>query len=351
MTRSALRIAQLAPVIVPTPPEHAGGTERVVSDLTEALIAAGHEVTLIAPSDSRTSARLLSGYPSLVALQREHGAVAPGVPAMLEAVQLDLLREHLHEFDIVHCHGEFAHAALLGGSAVPSLTTVHWRLDELDRQLFFRWFDRLQVAAISGAQAACLPGGNLAGIVHHGIPADHYRPGPGGGPLVFLGRMTDQKRPDRAIRIARAAGAELRLAGGIDVGNPTFFARAVEPFLCDAVAHVGEVDDRAKQDLLGHASALLFPIDWPEPFGLVMIEAMACGTPVIAWRKGSVPEVVEHGITGFIVDSEDEAVDAVRRLPELDRGQIRAVFEARFTADRMARDYEALYRRLIGRAR
>ncbi len=351
MTKSALRIAQLAPVIVPTPPETAGGTERVVFDLTEALVAAGHDVTLIAPSDSRTSARLLSGYPSLVELQRRHGVVAPGVPAMLEAVQLDLLRQHLHAFDIVHCHGEFAHAALLGGDAVPHLTTVHWRLDELDRRLFFRWFDRLPVAAISAAQAASLPGGNLAGIVHHGIPADRYKPGPGGGPLAFIGRMTDQKRPDRAIRIARAAGAGLLLAGGIDVGNPLYFQREVEPLLCGAIAHLGEIDDRAKQDLLGNAAALLFPIDWPEPFGLVMIEAMACGTPVIAWRNGSAPEIVEHGVTGFVVDNEDEAVRAIHRLHELDRTRIRAVFETRFTADRMARDYEALYRRLIGDAR
>ncbi len=342
-----LRIAQLAPVIYPVPPGGTGGTERVVSDLTEALVAMGHQVTLIAPADSVTTARHLFAHPSLKALEARHGRVAPGVPAALEAAQLGLLRQHLDEFDIVHCHGEFAHAAVLGDRIGCSLTTVHWRLDELDRQLFFRSFPTLPVAAISAAQARDLPPSNLAGIVHHGIPVDRFRVGPGGRGVAFIGRMTDQKRPDVAIRVARAAGRPIRLAGGIDVGNPGYFDRAVAPLLGDDAVHVGEVTDRQKQVLLGEAAALLFPIDWPEPFGLVMIEAMACGTPVIAWDRGSVRDVIEQGVTGFVVGSEAEAVDALARIETLDRARVRERFAARFTATRMAADYIALYRQQI----
>ncbi len=342
-----LRIAQLAPVIYPTPPGGTGGTERVVSDLTEALVAMGHAVTLIAPSDSITTARHLFAHPSLRALEARHGRVAPGVPAALEAAQLGLLQQHLAEFDIVHCHGEFAHAAVLGHRIGCSLTTVHWRLDELDRQLFFRSFPALPVAAISAAQARDLPSSNLAGVVHHGIPAERFHMGPGGAGVAFIGRMTDQKRPDMAIRVARAAGRPIRLAGGIDVGNPRYFDGAVAPLLGDDAVHVGEVDDRAKQGLLGDAAALLFPIDWPEPFGLVMIEAMACGTPVIAWDRGSVREVVEDGVTGFIVSSEAEAVAALARIDSIDRATVRRRFDERFTATRMAQDYVALYRQQV----
>jgi glycosyltransferase involved in cell wall biosynthesis len=350
-TTQRLRIAQVAPVIFPTPPSGSGGTERIVYDLTEALVEHGHDVTLFAPSDSRSSATIVSAGPSLAALKHARGDVAPGVPAALEAMQLGLLAERLGQFDIVHCHGEFAHAAVLGAARSRSITTVHWRLDECDRELFFGHFTDLPVAAISAAQASALPSANLAGIVHHGIARDRYRIGDGaGGYLAFIGRMTDQKRPDRAIAIAQAAGMPLRLAGAVDVGNPTYFAKHVAPALGDAIVHVGELDDAAKQDLLGNAVALLFPIDWPEPFGLVMIEAMACGTPVIAWDKGSVREIVEPGVTGFIVSSEAEAAEAVAKAAMLDRSAIRRVFEQRFTADRMARDYVDLYAAQIARA-
>ncbi len=344
---SPLRIAQIAPVIYPTPPRGTGGTERVVSDLTEALMAMGHDVTLIAPSDSVTTARHLSAHPSLSALEAYHGPVAPGVPAALEAAQLGLLARHLNEFDIVHCHGEFAHAAVLGDRIGRSLTTVHWRLDELDRKLFFHSFPELPVAAISQAQARTLPRANRAGVVHHGIPTERFVAGPGGDGVVFIGRMTDQKRPDVAIAVARAAGRPIRLAGGIDVGNPRYFEERVAPLLGDDAVHVGEVDDRAKQALLGEAAALLFPIDWPEPFGLVMIEAMACGTPVIAWDRGSVREIVENGVTGFVVQDEQEAVAALTTIDTLDRARVRARFEERFTATRMAQEYVALYRQRI----
>ncbi len=261
---------------------------------------------------------------------------------------LEALRVHLDEFDVIHCHGEFAHAALLGRRRAHSVTTVHWRVDELDRQLFFDGFPDLPVAAISHAQARAVPRSNLAGVVHHGLNAERFTLGAGdGGYLAFIGRMTDQKRPDRAIEVARKTGYPLKLAGGVDVGNPGWFDAHVAGHLDESIVHVGTVDDTQKQALLGGAAALLFPIDWPEPFGLVMIEAMACGTPVIAWRNGSVEEVVEHGVTGFIVETIGEAAAAVARLAELDRARIRERFLARFTAERMARDYVALYERLL----
>ncbi|WP_091864458.1 glycosyltransferase family 4 protein [Methylobacterium brachiatum] len=345
-----IRVAQVAPNIFPVPPNHHGGTERVVHDLSTALRSLGVEVTLFAPSDSATDLPRVGDYPSLAALEQRHGRVAPGVPAALEALQLEALRRRLPDFDLVHCHGEFAHAALLGAARARSLTTVHWRVDELDRALFFAGFPDLPVAAISAAQATGIPAANRAGIVHHGIARDRYafRAAPEAH-VAFVGRLTDQKRPDVAIRVARAAGMPIRLGGTIDVGNPDYFDRQVRPLLGPDATYLGPVDDIQKGDLLGSARALLFPIDWPEPFGLVMIEAMACGTPVVAWNRGSVPEIVEDGVTGFIVESEAQATAALRRIGTLDRAIVRKNFEARFTAERMARDYLALYRRLLGR--
>ena len=354
---AALRVAQVAPVIFPVPPADHGGTERVVHDLCTALRGMGADVTLFASSDSATDAPgdgpphgivgRIGALPSLAALERMHGQVPPGVPAVLEAARLEDLRRHLDDFDVVHAHGEFAHAALLGPRRRHSLTTVHWRVDELDRKMFFETFPDLPVAAISAAQEAMLPASNRMGVVHHGIARDRYAPGRGeGGYLAFVGRMTDQKRPDRAIRVARAAGRPIRLAGTVDVGNPRYFEREVAPLLGDDAVYVGPLGDAAKGRLLADATALLFPVDWPEPFGLVMIEAMACGTPVIGWRRGSVPEVIQDGVTGFVVDAEDEAVAALARVGALDRGLIRRRFEARFTAERMAADYLAIYRRL-----
>jgi glycosyltransferase involved in cell wall biosynthesis len=346
--QSVIRIAQVAPNIFPIPPAHHGGTERIIHDLSTALINLGVQVTLFAPSDSATDLPRIGDHPSLAALERRHGPVAPGVPAALDALQLEALRLRLDAFDIVHCHGEFAHAALLGARRRRSLTTVHWRVDELDRALFFAGFPDLPVAAISAAQEAGIPVANRAGIVHHGIARDRYalRAQPGAH-VAFVGRMTDQKRPDTAIRVARAASLPIRLGGTIDVGNPDYFERQVRPLLGDDATYLGPVDDTQKAELVGSARALLFPIDWPEPFGLVMIEAMACGTPVVAWNRGSVPEIVEDGVTGFIVSSEAEAVEALARIGQLDRARIRQRFEARFTAERMAADYLALYRRLL----
>ncbi|TPW28168.1 glycosyltransferase family 4 protein [Pararhizobium mangrovi] len=346
-----LQVAQIAPNIAPTPPEHAGGTERVVHDLSIELEALGHAVTLFAPNDSTSEVPRIGDLPSLKALETRHGTVPPSIPQVLEAVQMEALRQRLSDFDIVHCHGEFFHAALLGERRGRSLTTIHWRVDELDRQLFFAAFPDLPVAGISQSQLDGIPHQNRAGVVHHGIAVDRYSLGDGGGYAAFIGRMTDQKRPDAAIRIARAAGMPIRLAGAIDNGNPTYFDECVRPLLGDDAVFVGALDDRGKQDLLGNAAALVFPIDWPEPFGLVMIEAMACGTPVVAFDRGAVGEVVEDGVTGYVVENETEAAEALARAATLDRRRVRERFEARFTARRMAEDYVAIYRRLLDGAR
>ena len=345
-----LRVAQVAPNIFPTPPDLSGGTERVVHDLSKALKSLDISVTLFAPCDSACDIRRIGDQSSLSALQARYGNVPPSVPQVLEAIQMEELRRRLDEFDIIHCHGEFAHAAILGERRRNSLTTIHWRVDELDRQLFFSAFPDLPVAAISASQETGIPLSNRAGVVYHGLDAGRFALRAGNsGYVAFVGRMTDQKRPDLAIRIARDAGLSIRLAGDVDVGNPAYFDRHVRPLLGPDAAYLGPIDDAAKQELLGGARALLFPIDWPEPFGLVMIEAMACGTPVVAWGRGSVPEIVEEGVTGFIVESHDAAVAALKRTARLDRPVVRQRFEARFTAERMARDYLAIYRKLLAR--
>lgn len=319
----------------------------MIHDLSLALHRLGVHVTLFAPSDSTTAVRRIGALPSLAALENTYENIPPGVPALLDAVRMDELRTAAHQFDVIHCHCEFVHAPTLGALRKRSLTTVHWRTDELDRQLFFETFPDLPVAAISRSQEAAIPLANRRGVVHHGIDADRYRLSlETHGYLAFIGRLTDQKRPDVAIEIAHKTGRQLNIAGTIDPGNPTYFEQRVRPHLGHTIAYVGPLCDRAKNDFLGHADALLFPIDWPEPFGLVMIEAMACGTPVIAWNRGSVPEIVEDGVTGFIVENIEEATAAVNKLHQLDRATIRKRFEARFTADRMARDYLAIYHQI-----
>jgi len=342
-----LRIAQVAPNIFPVPPFDHGGTERIVEDLCVALRDLGAKVTLFAPSDSATELNPVGNLPSLHALEARYGRVPPSIPAVLEAAQMEGLRRRLPEFDIVHCHGEFMHALVLGERRPQSLTTIHWRVDELDRELFFSSFPDLPVAAISRSQESGIPLANRAGVVLHGLAENRYALGAGdGGYLAFVGRMTDQKRPDTAIEVARAAGRPIRLAGTVDVGNPLYFDSRVRPLLGADATYVGPLGDHEKGMLLRGAEALLFPVDWPEPFGLVMIEAMACGTPVIGWAKGSVGEIVEDGVTGFVVRTEQEAVEAVAKARRLDRAAIRRRFTERFTARRMAEDYLAIYRRL-----
>ena len=333
-------------MLLPSPPQNAGGTERVVSDLVRGVINVGCDVIAFAPTDSQLPCPVVGPSVSVAALREREPRVPGATLPVLEAALLDMVRRRAGEFDVVHCHTEFAHAAVLGEHRGRTLTTIHWRCDELDRQLFFAAFPDLPVAAISDRQARDIPSDNLRGVVHHGIAADRYRPGPGGAGLAFLGRMTDQKRPERAIELAHRTGRPLRLGGNVDPGNPAHFRDHVEPHLGEAIRHLGELDDAGKQALLGNSAALVMPIDWPEPFGLVMIEAMACGTPVVAWRRGAAPEIVEDGVTGFLVDTMEEAVEAAGRLDEIDRATVRARFEQRFTAERMARDYVRLYERI-----
>ena len=334
-----MRIAQVSPLWFPVPPADHGGTERVVHILSQALVDRGHEVTVFAADGSATAGRLEPQGPAVSGLANP----PPSLVSAMELVMLDRVAAMADAFDVIHCHTELAHAAVLRAVRHKVVMTIHWRADEADRQRFFAHFTDQKVVAISAAQAGDLPAGNVAGIVHHGIPEARYKLGPGGPYVAFLGRMTDQKRPDLAARVARAAGLPARLAGTVDVGNPAYFETMVRPELSDEVRYVGPIGEGAKQDFLGNACALLFPIDWPEPFGLVMIEAMACGTPVVAWRRGSVAEVVDDGVSGFVVETEAEAVAALGRASTLDRAKVRAAFERRFTAARMAAQYEAIY--------
>ncbi|WMS44539.1 glycosyltransferase family 4 protein [Acuticoccus sp. MNP-M23] len=342
-----MRIAHVSPLHFPVPPRDHGGTERVIDDLCHALARRGHEVTLFAASGSTTAVTLVEQGPAVSTI----AGAPPSMPSAMECVMLDRVAAMADAFDIIHCHTELYHAAVLRGVAGKLVSTIHWRADEADRQHYFRHFEKLRVVAISKAQSRDIPARNCSGVVHHGIPAERFAPGGAArGDCVFLGRLTDQKRPDLAIAIARAAGMPICLGGTIDVGNPTYFDNEVRPLLGAEARYVGPVAQPDKQEFLGEAAVLLFPIDWPEPFGLVMIEAMACGTPVVAFRRGSTVEVVDEGVTGFVVDTVEEAAEAVRRARLLDRRAVRAQFLRRFTDETMASGYEAIYARMIAAA-
>ncbi len=352
-----MKIAQIAPLAESVPPRLYGGTERVVSYLTEELVRLGHDVTLFASGDSSTSARLVACAPRALRLDPAVADPLPHLTLMLERV-----RQHAHEFDILHFHTDALHFPMSRPLARKSITTVHSRLDLPDLTPLYREFDDAPLVSISDSQRRPLPWANWVGTVYHGLPAEvcPLNPAPPRGAgryFAFLGRVSAEKGLLRAIEIARRAGVRLRIAAKIESGpDERFWHEHVKPLLSTANGHdslvqyVGEVDEAGKPAFLGNAAALLFPIDWPEPFGLAMIEAMSCGTPVIAWRNGSVPEVVEDGVTGRIVTSVDEAVRAARDIDRLDRARVRARFETRFSAARMARDYLALYRSL-GRPR
>jgi glycosyltransferase involved in cell wall biosynthesis len=338
-----VRIAQISPLFEAVPPKLYGGTERVVSFLTDELVAMGHEVTLFASGDSYTSARLLSAWPR--ALRLDPVVRDPWAP---HVVQMEMVRDRAAAFDVLHFHTDYHAMPLFSRQLTPCLTTLHGRLDLPELQRALRCFPDVPLVSISNAQRVPLSDANWVGTVQHGLPEHLLTPQPvQPSYLAFLGRICPEKRPDRAVAIARAAGMRLRLAAKVDRVDQTYFEAAVQPLLDgEEAALIGEIDETAKPAFLSGAYALLMPIDWPEPFGLVMIEAMACGTPVIAFDCGSVPEVVEDGLTGFIVRNEEEAVKAVARLPLLDRHRIRARFEERFTARRMAEDYLDLYCRL-----
>ena len=338
-----MRIAQVAPLYESVPPKTYGGTERVVSYLTEELVRQGHQVTLFASGDSITAAELVAPCPNALRLD-------PGCVDQM-AYHLVLLEEvfrQAHRFDVIHFHVDYLHFPLSRREPHPHLTTLHGRLDIPELPRLYREFPHEPVASISDAQRRPLPWLNWQGTVHHGLPEGQFpfrdRPG---DYLAFLGRVSREKRVDRAVEIARRAGKKLKVVAKIDKADRDYFRDIEHLFREPHVEYLGEMGGEAKRKFLREAYALLFPIDWPEPFGLVMIEALACGTPVIAWPCGSVPEVMEDGVTGFVVDDVDRAVDAVRRIPELSRRKCREVFESRFTAARMARDYLALYERVL----
>jgi glycosyltransferase involved in cell wall biosynthesis len=346
-----MRIAQVAPLYEAVPPTLYGGTERVVSLLTEELARRGHDVALFASGDSVTKAHLVSVTPRALRLD---GTSRELLTAEFIR-QLDMVFRHAHEFDIIHCHVDYLAFPFAGLVTTPTLHTVHGRLDLPYLAPVYRQFTHVPLVSISDAQRAPLAGTPVtwAGTVYHGLSPDRFRFSPhADGYLAFLGRLSPEKQPDVAIEVARRAGIPLRIAAKVDAADREYFDRVVAPLLDDPlVEFIGEIGDRHKAEFLGGARALLFPIDWPEPFGLVMIEAMACGTPVIARPCGSVPEVVRHGVSGFIADSVPELVEAVKRVDELDRAACRRDFEQRFSVTRMVDGYEALYRRAAARAR
>jgi glycosyltransferase involved in cell wall biosynthesis len=341
-----MRIAQVAPLIESVPPKHYGGTERIVSYLTEELVRAGHDVTLFGSGDSVTQARLIPGCRESLRLNKQcvdHLAH--------HLVMIDRVLEYARDFDVIHFHTDYLHFPASRYLQVPHITTLHGRLDLPDLIPVYDHFRDIPVISISNAQQRPLPSANWVGTIYHGLPQDLFRfqPNPGNY-LAFLGRISREKRADRAIEIAKRAGMPLKIAAKVDRVDRRYFKRVVEPLLQQShVEWIGEISDREKNDFLGNAHALLFPIDWPEPFGLVMIEAMACGTPVIAYDGGAVSEVIKEGQTGFIAKNVEDAAEAVHRVPELSRAHCRKVFEKRFTVTRMARDYVKIYKRTIDR--
>jgi glycosyltransferase involved in cell wall biosynthesis len=340
-----MRIAQVAPLYEAVPPRLYGGTERVVAHLTDALVALGHDVTLFASAEARTSATLAPVRDQAIRL--DPAPLKSDLAAHLH--QLAEVRRRASEFDVIHFHTDMIQFPMFEDMAARTLTTLHGRLDLKDLPEVYRRWPQFPLVSISDSQRGPLAWANWAATVHHGMSTDLYRFSPASqGYLAFLGRISPEKRPDRAIAIAAAAQRPLKIAAKVDKADSAYFEDEIEPLMKHRrlVEFVGEIGDAQKSAFLGGADALLFPIDWPEPFGLVMIEAMACGTPVIAWENGSVPEVVENGLTGFIVRSEAEAADAVIRLPTLDRRAIRARFEERFSAVAMARRYLEIYDRL-----
>ncbi|MGQ0607745.1 MAG: glycosyltransferase family 4 protein [Chloroflexota bacterium] len=339
-----MRIAQVAPLYESVPPHTYGGTERVVSYLTEELVRQGHEVTLFASGDSETDATLVACAPR--SLRLDDDVIDPIAHLVY---QLECVAAEAHRFDVIHWHLDYFHFPMSRRLGIPQVTTLHGRLDIGDLKPVYDEFGDMPVVSISNDQRAPLPQANWVATVHHGMPPDELvaRTEPGDY-LAFLGRISPEKRADRAIEVARRADVPLRIAAKVDDADRQYFEEEVEPLLGDShVEFIGEVGRDIKGELLANARALIFPIDWSEPFGLVMIEAMACGTPVIAYRLGSVPEVITDGVNGFIVDDIDGAVEAVGRLGEIDRARCRATFEERFTVERMARDYLRVYERLI----
>jgi len=336
-----MKIAQIAPLMESVPPRLYGGTERIVSYLTEELVAQGHDVTLFASGDSLTSANLVLCCPQALRLDP---SVRDTIPSYM--LMLDKVRRMASQFDVLHFHIDQFHFPLFNETAARTVTTLHGRQDLPDLKQLYAGFRDMPLVSISDAQRSPIASANFAGTILHGLPRDLLTPTlqARGGYLAFLGRMSPEKRVDRAIAIARAFGLPLRIAAKVDRVDEAYFETEIRPLLSlPGIEFIGEIDERAKGKFLGDARALLFPIDWPEPFGLVMIEAMACGTPVLAFRQGSVPEVIDDGVTGYVVESVDEALLKMGSLLGLDRGRVRRCFEERFAASRMAREYVRIY--------
>lgn len=341
-----MKIAQVAPLTESVPPKLYGGTERIVSYLTEELVRQGHEVTLFASGDSRTSAELVACCDVALRLNPTAKDPIPYHIAMLEKV-----RRRADAFDVLHFHVDVLHFPIIREFAERTVTTLHGRLDLPDLARLYAMFDDIPLVSISHDQRRPMPPVNWLGTVYHGLPPDilPFRQ-KASGYLAFLGRISPEKGPQAAIEIAGCAGMPLKIAAKIDTVDRSFWRDSVEPQVLrnSNVEFIGEIDERQKAEFLGNAAALLFPIDWPEPFGLVTIEAMACGTPVVAFNRGAVPEVIDDGVTGFIVQDIGEAVKAVRQIAGLDRSRVRKTFEKRFTAGRMCGDYLAIYHALVG---
>ena len=336
-----MKIAQVAPLYEAVPPKLYGGTERVVAHLSDALVELGHDVTLFSSADAKTRAQLVAVRDQAIRLD----------PALLKSdlaahlTMLNEVRRQQDRFDIIHFHVDMVHFPMFEAIAQRTVTTLHGRLDLKDLAEVYRSWPKYPLVSISDAQRAALPFANWAGTVYHGMPETLYRfdPNPQGY-LAFLGRMSPEKGPDRAIAIAKRLGMPLKMAAKVDAADAAYFEAEIRPLLDHPlIEFVGEIGDGRKSAFLGGADALLFPIEWPEPFGLVMIEAMGCGTPVIAYDYGSAQEIVDHGVTGFVVGSEDEAVVAVREAQRLDRREVRRRFDRRFSATAMARGYLDLY--------
>jgi len=341
-----MRIAQVAPLFESVPPALYGGSERVVSWLTEELVRLGHEVTLFASGDSKTTARLVPACEKALWRDKACRETLPHHVRMLELVFRDVMH-----FDILHFHCDYIHFPLVRRYGHPTLTTLHGYVHPHDLGDLLEEYRDVPLASISDNQRASTPAANWQGTIHHGLPRDLLTFSPRGGEyLAFLGRVSPEKGLERAIAVAHRTGLPLKIAAKIYEEDRSYFEHDIKPLLessASFVEFVGEVGGTAKDEFLGNAKALLFPVDWPEPFGLVMIEAMACGTPVIGWRNGSVPEVIRHGVNGFVVSSVEEAVQCVGKLSSLERHACRKIFETRFRVERMTADYLKMYEKVI----
>lgn len=344
-----MKIAQIAPLMESVPPLLYGGTERIVSYLTEELVNLGHDVTLFASGDSITAANLVPCVPTALRLDSR---IRDTIPYYM--LMLDRVRRLADDFDILHFHIDQFQFPLFRPIAGRTVTTLHGRQDLPDLLPLYVGFDDMPLVSISNDQRRPVPKANFASTIYHGLPINAHAPTlqPKGGYLAFLGRISPEKRVDRAIQIARALGIPLKIAAKVDRVDEVYYRTEIEPLLKKpGVEFIGEINEQQKTRFLGDALALLFPVDWPEPFGLSMIEAMACGTPVLAFRCGSVPEIIDDGITGMVVETMEEAISALPQVIALDRKKVRQRFEHRFSATRMAEDYVDLYRALLRKSK